>query len=223
MTDETSGPKEEPKDEAKVPEGAGGLPPRGPPISDSNLVKMLRPPPKEPPKKLTKREQVDAVLKYGPVLIRLAPRGSGVEVPEKIRQMSSVSIAFSPRSNIPDLVIGENGMGQTIHFPWGEEFRCFVPWSSMWAIGPQEPSVEVPTQLYAESCPADQVEVFFSELITQRALLDLLSGLIREAAAMVDRTVPFQAFRLWRVKVERQVPGVLGIAKPAGVIVRPIR
>ncbi len=79
---------------------------------------------------MTFEETIRAGLERGPVLLIVDTRKPGVEVPAEFRNEVNLKLRISPRFALQDLLIGPDGICQTLSFA-GTSFVVVLPWDSL--------------------------------------------------------------------------------------------
>jgi len=99
---------------------------------------------------------MERLLDDGPVLVHLDPRRPGVRVPDAHAAGPRLVLRFGHNLTppIPDLAVGEEALEGTLTFR-GVPFRCYIPWTSVFALVSDEGRGRVwpgdlPTEVAAE-------------------------------------------------------------------------
>ncbi|MCB9549380.1 MAG: hypothetical protein H6706_26565 [Myxococcales bacterium] len=98
-----------------------------------------------------RRARLIELLDEGKVLIQVAPRHPGVDLPAHLRDELAVGLALSRRFGLPVLELGPLEVRASLSFH-GERYLCVVPWMAVFSM---RSFVSAGQAFYPESVPPE--------------------------------------------------------------------
>jgi hypothetical protein len=99
-----------------------------------------------------KRDAALEVLAKGIAMIHFDPRADGVVVPDRFRRQTDLRLNFAYGFQAPGFFIDDEGIGAVLSFG-SERMRCFVPWTSVFAV--TSPEFRGEGRVWSQCFPSD--------------------------------------------------------------------